>query len=140
MAALQYKFPGLRREEQAAFLLDHGDALRADSRRERVGDETVEQDASGERFESAGDEFQQSRFAAGIGAEHGDDFAGTRLKAAGFQREERSLRGIRGIGVADLLDAQANFAGSARGVDGTLRGGRERSASCAAHASRLRNR
>ena len=45
MAALQDELPGTRREEERSLLLDHGDALRAGSRRERVGDKAVQQDA-----------------------------------------------------------------------------------------------
>ena len=56
----------------------------------------------------AGNQFEQSGFAAGVGAEDGDDFAGLGLEAEGFEREERGLRGIGGVGVADLLDAEAN--------------------------------
>src|SRR6266581_437334 len=113
MAALQDEFPSARGEEQTALLLDDGDALRADSRRERVGDESVEQDAPGKRRERAGDQFQQGGFAAGVRAEDGHDFAGPGLKTGRFQREERRLRRICGIGIADLLKAQAYFVGRA---------------------------
>src|SRR6266436_8498143 len=113
MAALQNEFPSARREEQTALLLDDGDALRADSRRERVGDESVEQDAPRKRMERAGDQFQQGGFAAGVGAEDGYDFAGPGLKTGRFKRKERRLRWICGIGIADLLNAQAYFVGQA---------------------------
>src|ERR1700739_2588631 len=81
-----------------------------------MGDEAVKQDTAGERFKGASNEFQQGGFAAGIGSEDGDDFGGARLKAAGFESEERRLRRVGGVGVADLLDAKANVAGGARGV------------------------
>src|SRR5579859_6428317 len=46
MAALKDEFPGAGRKQQRAFLLHHGDALSTGARRERVGDETVQQDAA----------------------------------------------------------------------------------------------
>src|SRR5690349_688235 len=55
MAALQYKFPCASREEQSALLLDDGDALGASARRERMSNETIEENAAGERSEGAGD-------------------------------------------------------------------------------------
>src|SRR5258708_8495386 len=78
MAALQDEFPGARREEQSALLLDHGDALRAGARRKRVSDESVEQNPSGKRRKCAGDQLQQGGFAAGVWPKDGDDFAGLR--------------------------------------------------------------
>ena len=55
MAALKNKFPGARGKEQRAFLLDHSDALTAGAVRKLVRDETVEEDAAGERGESSSD-------------------------------------------------------------------------------------
>ena len=96
MPALQNKFPGARGKEQRTFLLDHGDAL---ARGCAAVSECVTKPLSRTRPESgckgAGDEFQQSGFAAGVWAEDGDDFAGARLKTGGFEREERRLRRIR---------------------------------------------
>jgi hypothetical protein len=57
MAALQYKFPGARRKEQRAFLLDHGDTLAACAVGKSMSDEAVEENAAREWLESAGDEF-----------------------------------------------------------------------------------
>ena len=116
MTALQDEFPCTRGEKQGALLLDDGDALGASARRKRVSDESVEQNPSGQGRERAGDQLQQSGFAAGVWSEDGDDFAGLGLKACRFQREKRSLREIRGIGVTDLLDAQAYFVGRAAGL------------------------
>src|SRR2546426_7548651 len=130
MAALEYKFPGARRKKQAALLLHHGDALRAGPRAQGVRDKAVEKDASRKRLENAGDQLKQSGLAAGVGAENGHDFAGPALKARGFEREERSLRGICGIGVADLLDGQAYLVAQARGF-----GGVACESGAAAHAS-----
>src|SRR5258708_7354991 len=114
MAALEDEFPDARGEEQKAFLLNNGDALRAGSRRERVSDESIEKNPAGKGREGAGDQFQEGGFAAGVGAEDGYEFAGLGLKAGGLQREEGGLRGIRGIGIADLLDAQAGIDARAR--------------------------
>ena len=47
MAALEDKFPGAGREEERAFLLDHGDTLAAVAGREGMGDDAVEKDAAG---------------------------------------------------------------------------------------------
>ena len=62
---------------------------------------------------------------------------GARLEAAGFESEERGLRRIRRVGVADLLDAEAHFGGEHarrpwRSARRSLRAGR--------HARRLRRR
>src|SRR5258708_33866574 len=54
MAALQNEFPGAARKEQRALLLYHGSALGAGSRRQRVGDKAVPQDAAGARRQRAG--------------------------------------------------------------------------------------
>src|SRR5580704_15440667 len=71
VAALQDKLPSARGEEQRAFLLNHGDALGANSWSERVRGETVEKDAARERLQGASDELQESGFAAGVGAQDG---------------------------------------------------------------------
>src|ERR1700722_12268854 len=112
MAALEDKFPGARWEQEGAFLLDHGDPLSADAWRERVGDKAVQQYSARERWLGAGDQLEQRGFAAGVGAEDRDDFAGPCLEAAGFEGEQRGLRGIRGVGVTDLLDAETNVGGA----------------------------
>ena len=41
VAALEDKFPGAGGKQQGAFLLNHRDALGADARSERMGDEAV---------------------------------------------------------------------------------------------------
>src|SRR5258708_19342067 len=135
MAALQDEFPGARGEEQSALLLDHGDALRAGARRKRVSDESVEQNPSGKGRKRAGDQLQQGGFAAGVWPKDGDDFAGFGLKTCRFQREERGLRRICGMGVTDLLNAEADVGGQARRFGRIAREGR-----AAAHASLLRRR
>jgi len=113
MAALQDEFPGARGEEQRALLLDHGNALRAGARRKRVDDESVEQDPSGKGSEGAGDQLQQGGLAAGVWSEDGNDFAAPGLKTCGFHREERGLRRVCRIGIADLLNTEADFTGQA---------------------------
>src|SRR5208337_3887911 len=52
MAALEDKLPGARGEQEAAFLLHQSNALGARPWRKRMRDETVEEDAAGERLES----------------------------------------------------------------------------------------
>jgi len=113
MTTLQDEFPGLRREEQLAFLLDHGDALAASARLELMGDETVEKNAAGKRLDCAGNNLKKSGFAAGVGAENSNDFARFGLEAGGFECEDRRLLGIRRISVADLFDAEACVIGIA---------------------------
>ena len=54
MAALENKFPDARGEEQKTFLLNNSDALRARSRRERMGDKSVEKNSTGKRRERTG--------------------------------------------------------------------------------------
>src|SRR6266404_6555291 len=49
MTALQDKLPGSCGEEQRSFLLYHGDALSSGSRRQRVRNEAIQQNAAGER-------------------------------------------------------------------------------------------
>src|SRR5947199_1570365 len=134
MAALQDKFPGTGRKEQRSVLLNHSDALRAGARCERVSDEAIQLDAAGEWRERAGDKFQERRLAAGVGAENRDDFAGSSLEAAGFEREERRLIWVCGVGVADLFDVEANFAACTCGIAGSGPGRRLRGA---AHAALL---
>ncbi len=101
---------------------------------ERVRGETVQKNAAGERFERAGNQFEERGFAAGVGAENGDEFTGLGLKAEGFKGEERGLRWIGSVGVADLLDAEAHIGVRARGIAG------ERVASGGAHAILLRSK
>src|SRR5260370_35088984 len=135
MAALQDKFPSAGGKEQCALLLNHGDALRAGARRERMRDEPAEQNAARERREGTSNQFQQGGLAAGIGAENGDDFAGPGLKARCFQSEEWGLRRVRRIRVADLLDTQAYVVSQAPGS-----GKMPRVRGSSAHASLLRRR
>src|SRR2546430_6567925 len=104
VAALHHKLPNTRAKEQAAFLLNHGDALRAGARAQRVDGEAVEKNTAGKGAENSGNQLHQSGLAARVGAENGDDFPGTRLKTGGFESEERSLRGICGVRIADLLE------------------------------------
>jgi hypothetical protein len=111
MPALQNKFPSARGEEQRAFLLNNGDALRAGARRQGVRDEAIEQNPPGQGRQSAGDQVQQGGFAAGVRPEDGDDFTGPSLKTCRFQGEKRGLRRVCGVRVTDLLDTQANFVG-----------------------------
>src|SRR5690348_8410421 len=58
MPALKDKLPGAGREEQGAFLLDHGNALAARPVRKCMRDETIQEHAAGKRLEGAGDQFQ----------------------------------------------------------------------------------
>ena len=60
MAALKNKFPDTHGKEQAAFLLNHGDALGARAGAERVSDESVEQNAPRQGMENSGDQLKQS--------------------------------------------------------------------------------
>src|SRR5258708_23745297 len=105
MASLHDKFPGARREKQAALLLDKSDMLSARLDRKRVRFESIKKNSAGKRRERTGDEFEERGFAAGVRAKDGEEFAGPGLKAHRLQREERSLRRIRRVGVTDLLDA-----------------------------------
>jgi hypothetical protein len=81
-----------------------------------VRDETIQQNTAGKRREGAGDQLEESGFAAGVGTEDSDDFAGTGLETIGFEREERRLRWVGGVSVADLFDAEADRARGAGGV------------------------
>src|SRR5580704_3826200 len=87
MSSLKNKLPGARGEKQGAFLLNHGDTLSASPVRKRVSYETIQKHAAGKRLEHARDQLQQSGFAASVWPHNRDDFAGTRLKACGFERE-----------------------------------------------------
>src|SRR5580700_6423705 len=87
MSPLQNKLPGARGEKQRAFLLDHGDTLSAGSVRKRMSYEAIQKHAAGKRLENARDQLQQSGFAAGVWSHNRNDFAGTRLKACGLERE-----------------------------------------------------
>src|SRR2546423_10590382 len=136
MPALQDELPDARGKQQRTFLLDHSDTLRAHSRSKGMCDEAVEQDAPRQRLQCAGDQFEQRGLATGVGPENGDNFSGTSLEAVGLEREKRSLRGIRGIGIADLFDAQANIGAGAR-VTGLPCG---KTVASAAHASLRRKR
>src|SRR2546430_313244 len=124
VAALQHKLPNTRGKEQAAFLLNHGDALRACARAQRVDGEAVEKNAAGKRAENSGYQLHQSGLAAGVRAENGDDFARARLKTGGFESEERGLRGICGVRIANLLDRETGFRSKARGFRRSARSGR----------------
>src|SRR5260370_1831083 len=96
-------------KEEGAFLLNHGDALRAGAGAQRMDDKSVEKNAAREGLENSGNQLKQGGLAAGVGPENGDDFAGAGLKAGGFESEERSLRRICGVGVADLLGGYAHL-------------------------------
>src|SRR6266568_314322 len=102
-----------------------------------MDDEAVQQNAAGERAEHSSNQLEQRGFSAGIGAENGDDFARTRLKAGGFERKEWSLRRICGISVADLLDGEADLRSQARGFRRSARSGRT---AAGAHATLRRRR
>src|ERR1051325_2507267 len=102
-----------------------------------MNDKAVEKDAAGKGLENSGNQLKQGGLAAGVGAEDGDDFAWPGVKARGFQGEERSLRRICRVGVADLLDGKANFCTQASGFRrSTRRGG----AAAGAHAGLRRKR
>src|SRR5215469_8984527 len=107
--ALKDKLPNARGKEQAALLLDHGDALRAGARAERVDDKSVEKNAAGERGENAGNQLEKGRFAAGVGAEYCNNLAGSGLEAGGLEGKKGSLRRMGGVSIADLLDGKADF-------------------------------
>ena len=93
VASLQDVIAGAQRENERAFLMHHGDALRARARVQLAGFKAVEFDAAGQRRDGARDQAQQGGLAAGVGAEDGDEFALARLERGGFEREER--RGVR---------------------------------------------
>src|ERR1700739_1442927 len=140
MAALQNKLPDAGGKQQAAFLLNQRDPLGADPRWKRVRGESVQEDAAGKRFECAGNEFEQRGLAAGIGPENRDNFRRLSLEAECFESEEWSLRRIRSINIACLLDAQTHLGIAARLVSRGIRTGWwGRSKGCA-HASLLRSK
>src|SRR5262245_43320912 len=116
MATLEDELPRFRGKQELTFLLDHGNALAAGSRLELVRNETVEENASGQRLEGAGNNLEQRGFAAGVWAQHCDHFACLGLKAGGFQREYGRLLWIGRVGVANLFDAEARFVRTARQV------------------------
>ena len=91
VAPLKDEFPDAGGKEQAAFLLNHGDALRASARTKRMDDESVEKNAAGKGIENSSNQLKQCGLAAGVGAENGDDFARPRLKAGGLEGEQGSL-------------------------------------------------
>ena len=70
--------------------------------------ETVQLDASGKRRDGAGDQPQQCGLAAGVWSQDGDQLALVGLEGGGFEREQRSRVGARGVGVAGLLDVHAH--------------------------------
>jgi hypothetical protein len=116
MSSLENKFPGVRGEKQRAFLLDHGNALAARPVRKRVRDEAVQKHTAGKRFQRAGNKLQKRGFAAGIWTHYRNDFTRACLKACRFESKQRRLRWIRGVGIADLLDTQANIGVEISGV------------------------
>ena len=75
IAALQDVFPDAQGEEEFAFLLHEGDVLGASAEIERADFVVVHLNAARERLFQSGDETQEGGFAAGIGAENGDQFA-----------------------------------------------------------------
>ena len=58
VATLQDKFPGARRKQEWAFLLNEGNTLRTGLRGKRMGCKTVKKDAAGKGFKGTGDEFE----------------------------------------------------------------------------------
>jgi len=98
-------------------------------------DEAIQEDAARQRLQRARNQLEQSGFPAGVGSEDGHEFAGLGVEAQGFEGEERGLGGVRRVGVADLLDAEAHVRRGAR-----LFRGRQGIAKGAAHASLLRSK
>ena len=121
--ALEDKLPNPRGKEQAALLLDHGDALRASARAEGMDDSSVKKNAAGERGKYTGNQLEKRGFAAGVGAENSNDFAGPSLEAGGLEGKQGSLRGIGGVGITDLLDGKANFGAQTGRFGGRARRG-----------------
>ena len=122
MPALQNELPHTRRKQQATLLLNQSDALGANLRRKSMRGESVQENMTGERFESAGNELEKSGFAAGIRAKNRHDFSRLGLKAEGFQRKERGLRRIGSVDVAGLFDAEAHIGIAARLIRRGIRG------------------
>ena len=120
---LEHKFPRTRRKQQRTLLLHHRNTLRTNPRRQRMRRLAVQQNTARKRRLRACDQFQQRRFPARVRPENRHDFAGPRLKAARLQREQRRLRRIWRIRVADLFDAQPNFL---RAIGGLWGKGRHR--------------
>src|SRR5208282_393681 len=135
MAALEDKLPGARGEQEAAFLLHQSNALGARPWRKRMRDETVEEDAAGERLERTRNQLEESGFPASVRSEDGHDFAGLGVEAEGLESKERRLGGVGRVGVADLLDAEAYVRSGAC----LLRRG-DRRAKWDAHVSLLRSK
>ena len=77
---LQHVIARPHRKDQRAFLLHHGNALRARARLEFAGFEAIELDAAGKRRDGARNQLQQRGFSAGIGPEDGNQLALARLK------------------------------------------------------------
>src|SRR5215831_4515813 len=102
-----------------------------------MNDKAVEQNAAGKRAENSSDQLKQRGFAAGVRAENGHNFARARLKASGFEREERCLRRISRVSVADLLDGKTDFRSQACGFGRSARNCR---AAARAHATLRRRR
>src|SRR6266516_1838244 len=100
-------------------------------------DKAVEKDTAGKGLENSGNQLKQGGLAAGVGAKDGDDFGRPGLKARSFQGEERGLRRICGVGVADLLDGKANFRAQASGF---RRSARRSGTAAGAHAGLRRKR
>ncbi len=108
-AALQNKIPGKRWVDDRAFLMHHGDALRARSYVEPAGFFAVKFHAPGKRRDGSRDQPKQRRFPARVGAQDGHDFAFAGLKAGGAQRKRGN--GLRGdlIRIACLLNIEAHI-------------------------------
>src|SRR5437868_854725 len=116
MAALHYKFPGLRWKKKLAFLLHHGDSLATSARLQIASDYAIQKDAARERLQRAGNNLQESGFPAGVWAENGYNLARFGLKAGSFQCENRRLLRIWRISITDLFDAQPWLVCRATGV------------------------
>src|SRR5271163_4197053 len=100
-----------------------------------MDDEVVEKDATGKRLQFTGNKFEKSRLAAGVWPEHGNDFAGLGLETKRLESKNRSLRRIRRVCVAYLLDAETHVRISVWAI----RSG-QRAARAGAHASLRRSK
>ncbi len=136
MPALQDEFPCAHRIQELAFLLHHGDALRAYPRFQAAGFEAVELHAARKRLEDPGDQLQQSGLSARVAPQDGHDLPLARLKGGSLERKHRSRVFAGGVGEAGLLDAQPDISGArrSRGAGGKSRA-RNRT-----HAALLRNK